>query len=328
MSSIGTDPDPYEGFPRGWFAVRFSDEVKPGDVIPMKYFGKDLVLFRTASGQPQILDAYCPHLGAHLGHGGKVDGEDLECPFHAWKFNGKGECTDVPYAKKIPPKAKIACWPVSEVNGIIFVWHDRYGTAPSFEIPPIPDLETGELLAWDHSCLEIATHPREIVENVADLGHFMPVHGTDVDPASFRNEYDGHMATQINKGVAYPLGGGEDPYELRATYYGPGYQLTRLNGVANGLLVNAHTPIDQNRLHLRFAVSLKVTGDRNQTERFMSQYIDNLRRGFLQDVQIWEHKVFRDKPVLCDGDGPIGQLRRWHQQFYGPPARVSGAAAE
>jgi hypothetical protein len=62
----------FPGYPRGWFVIQFSDELGRGDVKPLRYFGKDLVLFRTESGKPAILDAYCPHLGAHLGHGGKV----------------------------------------------------------------------------------------------------------------------------------------------------------------------------------------------------------------------------------------------------------------
>ena len=62
----------YAGYPRGWFVIQFSDELPPGAVKPLKYFGKDLVLFRTESGEPTILDAFCPHMGAHLGHGGKV----------------------------------------------------------------------------------------------------------------------------------------------------------------------------------------------------------------------------------------------------------------
>jgi 3-ketosteroid 9alpha-monooxygenase subunit A len=320
MSTSADTPDSTATFPRGWFVVRFSDELLAGQAVPMRYFGKDLVLFRTETGAPKVLDAYCPHLGAHLGYGGKVEGEQIRCPFHAWKFDGAGQCTEVPYAKKIPPKARIECWPVCETNGMIFVWHDAFGTAPGFEIPAIPEYAAGEFLPWDHSCLEVKTHPREIVENVADIGHFIPVHGTHVDAASFRNEYVGHTATQINRGVAYPLGGGEDHYELRATYHGPGYQVTRLDGVANGVLVNAHTPIDENTLHLRFAVSLKVRKEREQTEAFMRKYIDNLREGFLQDVRIWEHKVYRERPILCDGDGPIGQLRKWYQQFYEPPA--------
>ena len=42
----------------------------------------------------------------------------------------------------------------------------------------------------------------------------------------------------------------------------------------------------------------------------------NLKAGFEDDIQIWENKLFREQPVLCDGDGPINQLRRWYRQFY------------
>ena len=64
-----------------------------------------------------MFDAYCPHLGAHLGRGGKVIGTDLQCPFHAWQFNGDGKCVRVPYANKIPAKAEVKSWPVLERNG-------------------------------------------------------------------------------------------------------------------------------------------------------------------------------------------------------------------
>ena len=35
-----------------------------------------------------------------------------------------------------------------------------------------------------------------------------------------------------------------------------------------------------------------------------------------QDFTIWEHKRYESKPTLCDADGPIGEHRRWAQQFY------------
>ena len=78
--------------PFGWYALEYSSELQAGDVIPLEYFGRDLVLFRTESGEPRVLDAFCPHLGAHLGHGGRVEGEGLRCPFHAWLWDGEGRC--------------------------------------------------------------------------------------------------------------------------------------------------------------------------------------------------------------------------------------------
>ena len=306
----------YVGYPRGWFVVAFSDQLATGDVRPLRYFGHDLVLFRTESGAPKILDAFCPHLGAHLGHGGKVEGESIRCPFHAWQFNGAGECTEVPYAKKIPPKAHVECWPVRERNGMIFVYHDQEKQPPDWEIPGLPEYGQADWTLWDHAELRVKTHPREIVENVADSGHFIPVHGTHI--TSFANEYDRHVATQYTKGTAYPVGGGEDAFELSATYYGPAYQITLMEGYLESRLVNCHTPVDSNTLDLRFAVSVKAKAGMRGRDDVIKAYATNLREGFLQDIRIWENKVYRERPVLCDGDGPIGKLRKWYQQFYLP----------
>ena len=37
---------------------------------------------------------------------------------------------------------------------------------------------------------------------------------------------------------------------------------------------------------------------------------------FAQDIAIWENKIYRERPFLCDGDGPIAPFRRWAKQFY------------
>ncbi|MBW1761836.1 MAG: Rieske (2Fe-2S) protein [Deltaproteobacteria bacterium] len=47
--------------PNGWFQIAASDEIKPGDVKPLKYFDKDLVIWRSEDGELSVLDAFCPH---------------------------------------------------------------------------------------------------------------------------------------------------------------------------------------------------------------------------------------------------------------------------
>ena len=61
-------------FPTGWFIVGFASELAAGQVKRAHYFGEELVIFRTASGQINVLDAYCQHLGANMGVGGTVGG--------------------------------------------------------------------------------------------------------------------------------------------------------------------------------------------------------------------------------------------------------------
>ena len=67
--------------PIGWSAVLFSDELATGAVVPIHAFGVDLVAFRSEDGEVAVLDAYCPHMGAHLGHGGVVEGDRLVFDF-------------------------------------------------------------------------------------------------------------------------------------------------------------------------------------------------------------------------------------------------------
>ncbi len=302
------------GYPNGWFVVGFSDELAAGDVKPIRYFGQDMVLFRTESGAATILDAHCPHMGAHFGYDSVVKGECIECPFHAWLFDRDGACTEIPYQEEIPRKARVRSWPVRERNGILFIWHHRENADPSWEIPVLDEFGDTTWTDWSHSIMDIKTHPKEIIENIADKQHFPRVHRTHV--TRFDNVFDGHIATQLTEGTAYPRPGQRDDFKLDATYYGPAYQITKMDGVLSSVLVNAHTPIEPKLLHLRFGVMIRDTGDRARNEKFKAGYVDNLTSGFLEDVAIWEHKVYRKSPLLLRNDGPIGKVRRWYGQFY------------
>ena len=118
-----TDRFPFP-IPRGWFFVAYSDELATGEVRTLNYFERELVLFRRADGVAHVVDAFCPHLGAHLGHGGTVVGNTLRCPFHGWRFGGDGACVEVPYATRIPATARLKLWPTIERNGFVLVWYD------------------------------------------------------------------------------------------------------------------------------------------------------------------------------------------------------------
>ncbi|MEV6419914.1 Rieske 2Fe-2S domain-containing protein [Streptomyces sp. NPDC051662] len=57
-----------------------------GKVVRRQFMGEDLVAYRTREGIVRVVDPYCPHLGAHLGFGGLVDGENIVCPFHHFAY--------------------------------------------------------------------------------------------------------------------------------------------------------------------------------------------------------------------------------------------------
>jgi 3-ketosteroid 9alpha-monooxygenase subunit A len=307
------------GYPRGWFVICFSEELPKGGAIKMRYFGEDMVAFRGDDGQVGVLEAYCAHVGAHLAVGGEVVGCTIKCPFHGWRYDASGACVEIPYAQKVPPKARQRAWKVREVNGVVLLHHDPEGSAPDYEIPPIPDYGNPDWLPWSRHMYDVKTHPREIVDNMADRAHFAFVHKTKI--LDFDFSVDGHTCTQVVKGCStLVVTGGYDNFTSTTTMHGPGYLLMRMDGAMQNYMLLAHTPIDENRLHLRMGIMLKILGDRKKTEGFVGMYMDNLKKGFEDDLRIWENKVYRDPAVLCDGDGPIGKLRKWYRQFFTEPS--------
>ena len=305
--------DAFPGYPRGWFVVALSEEITATAPHSMRYFGKDLIAFRDASGAAVVLNAYCPHLGAHLGQGTLEDG-CIRCPFHAWKFNGEGACVEVPYAMRLPKRAAVGAHRVVERNGFVFVHYDPRGREPEYEIPVVPQFGDPQWTGWQHGKLRMRTHSREILENVVDVAHFKPVHKNA--PAEFHNEFVGHRAIQRSKGH----GMGQHAttgYTVEAVYYGPSFQITDMHSVVETVLYNTHTMVDEEHVDLRFGLMMQPGSNGARfSEEYVREYVSVVMHGFRQDARIWEHKRWRERPTLCDGDGPIMQLRQWYAQYF------------
>lgn len=310
--------------PNGWFQIAASDEIAPGDAKPLRYFGKDLVIWRSEAGELSVLDAFCPHLGAHLGHGGKVRGESIECPFHAWQFGTDGRCTAVPYAKHLPRKAALSPWHVKELAGLVMCWHHAEGNPPEWDIPDrIPELETDDWTDFELREWKIRTRNQEMAENAVDSAHFHYLHGCTNMPQS-EATVDGHkMRVFSGAGMSTPRGDVEGTIE--SLNYGFGLSLVRFKGLVETLNVATTTPIDEDNVHLRFNFSIKKLGGADTTRGVGKAFIAELKRQLEQDIPIWENKVQYEKPLLCDGDGPIGIFRRWCTQFYTWPEEQQAA---
>jgi phenylpropionate dioxygenase-like ring-hydroxylating dioxygenase large terminal subunit len=305
---------PMPRYPNGWFQVAYSSELEPGSVRPLKYFGKDLVLFRTEGGEAKLLDAHCPHLGAHLGHGGKVKGDCIECPFHAWKFDGGGACVEIPYGKKIPPRAQLGPWPLREVNGMIMTWHHAGGEAPQWEVPSLPEFGHPDWTPYETRAWKIRTHNQEMAENSVDSAHFLYLHGTQEMPTT-QAEALGHVLHSTSQTVMGTKQG-KVKGEIDVHVHGFGFTTTRFRGLVETLLVSSATTIDEDVVELRFAFTVKKMVNEGVTSTVGAAFQREIARQLEQDIPIWENKIYIHPPVLVDGDGPIGLFRRWSKQFY------------
>ncbi|MFE3021666.1 Rieske 2Fe-2S domain-containing protein [Streptomyces sp. NPDC059256] len=72
-----------------------SSDLPPGAVLTRRLMGEDVVVYRTRSGRARVIRPYCPHLGAHLGCGGRVEDDLIVCPFHSFAFSGDGSLARV-----------------------------------------------------------------------------------------------------------------------------------------------------------------------------------------------------------------------------------------
>ena len=303
------------GFPNGWFAVAFSKDLGVGDVQRIRYFDNEMVLFRTRSGKARVLDAYCPHIGAHLGEGGRVQGESIRCPFHAWEFDGEsGACSRIPYCARIPAKARVHAWETRELNHMIYVWHHAEGKAPDWEVPQIPYYDDADWSPARTFEITVPVHMQDMAENNLDPVHFQYVHGMASTPdTEISFEDDGRVMHAVSYSTQdTPVGQFE--MELVRDTYCLGLGSVESRGIPGvGLYMWTSTsPIDRDHTISRWV----LTTTNNAVDVAGEEWMDNITKGVFDDMRIWTHKIHRAEPVFCEADTLLAEFRRWARQFY------------
>jgi phenylpropionate dioxygenase-like ring-hydroxylating dioxygenase large terminal subunit len=308
--------------PNGWFQVLYSDELAAGEVKRLRYLGRELVAFRGESGAAHVLDAHCPHLGAHLGEGGRVEGDTIRCPFHGWRWDGSGSCAEIPYARRIPPRAVARSYPVREIDDRVYLWHHAEAKEPDWEIPKLPEYGTPDWTTrWVRYRWTVRTQPQEIMENAIDWPHFAHVHAMAA-PDDRSESFDGpvfhwRIDTRYENS---PVVGPSTDLSLRAYNWGLGYCANYYTGAFATLSVTALTPVDGETTEMFHGVIGRLDGrDADRAMAELAAQMEEQAEVVKQDFAIWEHKCYRARPVLCEGDGPIAAFRSWAQQFYGVP---------
>ena len=81
------------------------------------------------------------HTSWRISFRGLIKKDCIQCPYHGWQFDGKGECKKIPSLgkdAKIPKRAKIDAYPTEEKYGIVFAF---LGELPKSQRPPIMPIE-------------------------------------------------------------------------------------------------------------------------------------------------------------------------------------------
>ncbi|GLF97021.1 Rieske 2Fe-2S domain-containing protein [Streptomyces yaizuensis] len=316
--------------PDGWFCLAFSHELTPRRVLTRPLLGEEVVLYRTAGGRLRAVQPHCPHLGAHLGAGGKVSGENIVCPFHRFAFDPSGRCVRTGYGRK-PPRADLVHHPVTEANGSVYVWRHALGADPDWEVP---NLYTPRSVAPSHHTFEVAGHPQDLAENAFDFGHLTQLHGL-MDFTIEGRPVPGEKTAVLKGSARRPLllgAGVRLSFNLMviglATFM---IEMTFPKVRTSMHLVVHFTPVRPGRAHVRVGTAVDLDGlpflggPGVPVARLMSRLLTGVAqtwscRDVSKDFAIWNHQLHTEHPRLAPGDGPIGLYRRWAQQFYTEPA--------
>jgi 3-ketosteroid 9alpha-monooxygenase subunit A len=303
--------------PCGWFFVSYSEDLKPGELRNIQYFGQEWVLFRNDKGEAGVVDPYCPHLGAHLGHGGRVEGDSLRCPFHNWAYNPQGWCTSIPYAKVMPPVTKrqpiLKALPVVEKHGIVWAWYHAQAAAPIWQVPEIPELADPNYITPQRGEWPVNTFIQELGENGVDFAHLKYLHHAPMIPTGECRAEGIWWHVNIGNGA------------ILIAQAGPGLQLVRFKrGPVVTTMVSYPTPVSKGRTIMRMGLTHPKYPQDSQDAKLAAGMLQeqigqgpNEQAGFESvDMIVWNNKCYREQPLLCDGDGEILKWRKYFSQFY------------
>lgn len=302
-------------YSNGWFQIAWSQDLPVGTLKKVRQFGRAYTLFRGEDGKAALIDDTCPHLGAHFSDGGCVVKNSVKCPYHAWEFDGMGQCNAIPYAKKIPVKARVRSYQVEERYGMIFMYRHFSGERPQHELPVIESFNPEAYTRPAHYEFTVRVHSQDIMENSVDSAHFMAVHGHNMPENMFRVEGKELRITQLTSVHRFGT-----LLKARLEFYmiEPGFHYVHFPEVSGGaaLVFSSIVPINEQLTNHRLTVWIKkskIPGLSFVLRRFM---LWQMMKTYHEDKQIWESKDYHAVPVLCDGDGAIIKLRRWYHQFY------------
>lgn len=334
---IGDIPPVY---PNGWFGLIESRKLAKRQAVSISALGLNLAVFRDDKGNPHALDAYCPHLGAHLAAGGRVFGNCIECPFHGWRFRGDdGKCVHIPYSDKIPEVARLKSWPIHEANGWVYLWYHAEGIDPTWTIPDIEEIMKGTWVYKGRTEHHVNAHIEEIPLNGADTVHFGQVHGPGIVAGNDLASMNGSIWDFVKhtwKAVWTPQPPPEEHtaclhlkhclklfgfsfatlnLDVYAKQIGPGVVYLTFDSLfGKGVYIQSVTPMEPLVLKVIHNIYVNKRIPTILAKFFLLAESIQLER----DIMIWNNKQYKKKPVFVksDEDSLMVKHRRWFSQFY------------
>jgi phthalate 4,5-dioxygenase len=136
-------------FRRYWMPALLAEELPENDCPPVrvKLLSERLLAFRDSQGRYGLIDEYCAHRGVSLWFGRNEDC-GLRCPYHGWKYDVTGQCTEVPSepeGSEFPKRIKLKNYPLIERGGVLWTYMgppEKQPPAPEWEFANVPSSQS------------------------------------------------------------------------------------------------------------------------------------------------------------------------------------------
>jgi hypothetical protein len=180
------------------------------------------------------------------------------------------------------------------------------------EVPEFDDPEYGPYEVFEYT---IGSCMQEIGENGFDHAHFEFVHSHPKVGTTEKVEFNGVDRLVLTR-QQFPSSKGPLDARIDVTGRGPGFAITRYQGLIDASLIGCSTPIDDETTLVTFLFTLKNPDADEHTARVARAFVDSVSREIGQDIPIWEHKAYVPAPALAPSEKPIMEYRRWYSRFY------------
>jgi phenylpropionate dioxygenase-like ring-hydroxylating dioxygenase large terminal subunit len=237
---------PFRDYFNHWLPIALTKHIPRDRPTQLKRLGLRIVVWRDANGKVRAGSDLCPHRHAALSKGCVRDGL-LECPYHGFRFDSRGDCVSVPPEGpdlQIPRALSMDMFEVREQHDVVWLWFGERRV----EYPPIPFFP--EVYQHRTSSYGVAYEsPFDYVrftENTLDLSHFPVVHRTTLKVAGPVVQVHDATLTDGRIHVEFSYGGGaqtKEPERFALDFQYPG--TATLNVLPRVRYVIGQVPVDE-----------------------------------------------------------------------------------
>ncbi|HXT80655.1 MAG TPA: Rieske 2Fe-2S domain-containing protein [Acetobacteraceae bacterium] len=127
-------------FRRYWIPALLAEELPQDDGPPVRVqlLSERLIAFRDTAGRYGLIDEFCAHRGVSLWFG-RNEECGLRCPYHGWKYDVTGQCTELPSepdSTGFRATIRLRSYPLVERGGVLWTY-----MGPPEHRPDLPEYE-------------------------------------------------------------------------------------------------------------------------------------------------------------------------------------------